>query len=404
MNFNNQITILKGYKNKMLYVWEPFCLIAPFYDVVIKNQYKNYAVAELFGFHCIIIRQYFFNFALKRIIVEIHSPWERELAMKKLLFFSLLSVSTIYLSGCEETPKGYNAKKSASSELSALNPNNEPLRIVSRALVTPTDVIPAGLVPNHVRGAHLYDNLLIEAEQAGLGENPLAAFAVDQTGLAGDDGWRCSSCHGYDYEGREFLGGAMNNLLELKEVRGIDEPYVYTALTVGFDILVNGVVQNVHNYSTILTDLQRADLGDFTAEETFDTHVFLKAAAGGTVVNAADLAGYGAEIWSGTVEPLPPLDGSAGSLRDVQGNAFDCMTCHDAASTVTDAQVHALAKTDPWLYFFRVLWGSPRAGSLPMIGDITAMPGLFEIIKVNPLYFGEPEDGAALLAHSQAQP
>ncbi|MDH5546751.1 MAG: hypothetical protein OEZ43_14255 [Gammaproteobacteria bacterium] len=317
------------------------------------------------------------------------------------IIFTAVCLLAVVLGGCGEKVPAVKHTKSALT--SKYNPEGKPLQIVSRATVSPNDIIPPDLVPNHVRGAHLYDDLTIEAGKTGLGDNPLAAFAVNNADLAGDEGWKCSSCHGYDYEGREFLGGAMNNLLELKEVRGIDEPYVYATLTNGFEILVNGAVQNVHNYSTILTNLQRADLGDFTAEETFDTHVFLKAAAGGTVVNGMELMAYGGEIWNGQVQPLPPLDGGNGSLRDVQGNAFDCATCHNGGSAITDAQVHQLAKTDPWFYFYRVLWGSPRAGSLPMIGDQTVMPGLFEIIKVNPLYFGEPEDGAAVLAYSQMQ-
>lgn len=321
----------------------------------------------------------------------------------KLLLCLSFSLLTFGLAGCEQHPPQASGKSKKENSVTA---NREPLQIVSRAIVGTRDVIPPGLIPNHVRGAHLYDNLLIEAGQTGLGVNPLAKYAVDQTGLTGDDAWRCSSCHGYDYEGRAFIGGAANNLLELKEVRGIDEPYVYAVLTNGFDILDKGVITNVHNYKTILTDLQRADLGDFTAEETFDTHVYLKAAAGGTVVNAMDAMGYGQEIWEGLVQPTP-LDGKPGSLRDIQGQPFACTTCHNGATVdakLTDTAIHTLAKTDPWFYFFRVLWGSPRAASAPMIGDVTAMPGLFEIIKVNPLYFGEPEDGAAVLAYSQSVP
>ena len=325
--------------------------------------------------------------------------------MKHKIILGLFA-ALIVIAGCTEQ----RARVSKEDRLSNIyNPDNEPLNIVARTTVRPTDIIPPDLVPNHIRGSHLYDNLLIEAGVAGLGDNPLAAFAVNPaglagTGLAGDEGWRCVNCHGYDFEGMEFLGGATNNILELKEVRGIDEPYVYSVLTSGFDILANGALINVHNYSTILTDLQRADLGDFTAEETFDTHVYLKASAGGTVVNAADLMAYGMEIWNGTVQPNPPLDGGNGSMRDVQGNAFDCATCHNPTSTITDAQVFTLAKTDPWLFLYRTMWGSPRTGSNPSIGDITMMPGLLEIVKVNPLYFGEAEDAAAVLAHAQAQP
>lgn len=322
----------------------------------------------------------------------------------KFLLCLSFSFLTFGLAGCGEQPPPKAFDKSKKANL--VSPNTEPLNVVSKAIVGTKDIIPPDLIPNHVRGAHLYDNLLIEAGKTGLGENPLAKYAASQIGLAGDDGWRCSSCHGYDYEGREFIGGAANNLLELKAVRGIDEPYVYAVLTQGFDILDKGVIKNVHNYSKILTDLQRADLGDFTAEETFDTHVYLKAAAGGTVVNAMDLLAYGQEIWDGTVKPTP-LDGQPGSLRDIQGKPFACTTCHNATTAnplYKEAAIHKLAKTDPWFYFFRVLWGSPRANSDPMVGDVTAMPGLFEIIKVNPLYFGEPGDGAAVLAYSQSKP
>jgi len=317
---------------------------------------------------------------------------------RKIITCIQLAIFIVILGGCEQTPQ------INSGAANAVDENRQSLRIVAAARIQPADAIPEGLIPNHVRGAHLYDNLLIEAGVSGLGENPLAAYAVDPTGLEGDEGWRCSSCHGYDYEGREFLGSAANNLLELKEVRGIDEPYVYVTLTEGFNIInADGTVENVHNYSAILEDIQRADLGDFTAEETFDTHIYLKAAAGGTVVNSAERAVYGGEIWNGTVLPAP-LDGGNGSLRDLQNNAFACVNCHDGASTVTDQQVFDLAKSDPWFFFFRALWGSPRLNSEPSIGDNTAMPGLFEIIKVNPLYFGEPEDGASVLAFAQSQP
>jgi len=309
------------------------------------------------------------------------------------------------LNGCEQRPPG----SSGSAITTGADIKEDTSRLESRAEwrlatveeIEPLDILPE-LAPNHVRGARLYDDILVEAGTIPDGDNPLIAFAAENADLAGADGWRCSVCHGYDFEGREFLGGAANNLLELSEVRGFTDEYVYVAITEGFSIIDGGAIVNVHNYSALLTDQQRVDLADFVANETFDTHIYLKAATGGTASIEFGDPVYGEELWTGMVAPVPGDGGSP--LRDVRGVEFKCDTCHGADGLlVAGKDVFAVAKTEPWRFFFRVLFGSPRAGADPGVDDPTVMPGLYEIVQVNGLHFGGPEQGAALLGYAQSQ-
>ncbi len=254
-----------------------------------------------------------------------------------------------------------------------------------------------GLQPSHVRGARIYDDLFIELDAASPGPNPMLAIGAGAT-LADTDSWRCSQCHGFDYEGGvlTFNNGATNNLLELRDVRGRDEEFVFNMLQTGFDAWDGAQVVNVHNYSALLSEQAIVDVSDFVVNEIFDTHEFVRAPASGAL---GDMVEGMAMYESVAVDAIPPL-------ARVDGSNFNCVDCHgaDARSGTAAIDIAIVAWSDPFRFLHRTLFGSPRSlATFPGFSvDPMVMPGLYEVILTDGLHFGGPEQGSAIMAHVQA--
>ncbi|MDH5217437.1 MAG: hypothetical protein OEX19_07070 [Gammaproteobacteria bacterium] len=272
---------------------------------------------------------------------------------------------------------------------------------LSSSAAAPVKIASSHLQPSHVRGARIYDNFLVELDLAGLGQNPLADLGVPTDPAAapsGDASWQCSACHGFDYEGGVFTfnSGATNNLLELREVRGWDETYVYEMLAMGFDAWNGSAVVNVHNYSGILTEQAITDVSDFVVNEIFDTHQFIRAPASGSLGDMVE----GMAIYNSVATgPIPPL-------ITVDGLNFNCVDCHGADAISGSAGIDLVASSwaDPFKWLHRSLFGSPRSlATYPgYVNDPNVMPGFYEVILTDGLHFGGPEQGAAVMAHVQA--
>jgi len=254
------------------------------------------------------------------------------------------------------------------------------------------------LSPSHVRGARIYDDFIIELAAAPPGPNPLVALA--DGGIPPDE-WRCSGCHGFDYEGvSTFNGGAEINLQDLIPVRGRDEEFVIHMLQGGF-MLPDGT--SAHDYTGILTPQAMVDVADFVVNEVYDTHEVLSAATG---VGLGDMM-EGADMWMNDLLPLPT--GVPAFIR-ADGTAFNCLQCHDGTNAnpaATDlAGLKASATADPFRFLHRTNFGSPRnAAALGFgYGDPTVMPGLYEVVLTDGLHFGGPEQAGAAMHYIQAQP
>lgn len=259
----------------------------------------------------------------------------------------------------------------------------------------------AGLEPSHVRGARIYDDFTIELAATVPGPNPLLALANEPTaGVTDTDSWRCSQCHGFDYEGGVFTfnNGATNNLLEIVyDVRWRDEGYIADFLFTGFDAWDGTAVVNVHNYSTLLTPQAIVDVSDFVANELYDTHMYVRAASNGSLGDHMN----GMALYNS----VPPVNGAIPPIIRVNGANFNCVDCHGADGLlVAGVDLYNVAWTDPFMFMHRVLFGSPRdLATFPDITaeDMTVMPGLYETVLTDGLHFGGPEQGADAMAHVQ---
>ena len=307
------------------------------------------------------------------------------------------SVSTVYNPKINPDTNGYIMRASESGE-----------RVVSQVpetLAANNTVLVGheGLEPSHVRGARIYDDFTIELSATVPGHNPIIAAIGTPTDpampAASDaDSWRCSHCHGFDYEGGvyTFNNGATNNLLELQHVRERDEDFVVHMLMNGFDVWDGTGVVNVHNYTGLLTMQSMVDVADFVVNEIYDTHKYVQAPSSGSA--HPESAAEGAELYSSTaVGTIPPI------IR-VDGSNFNCELCHGADGLlVAGIDLHTLAWTHPFEWLHRVNFGYPRAlATFPDFTlDTTVHPGLYEVVLTHGLHFGGPGEASALMAHAQ---
>lgn len=312
------------------------------------------------------------------------------------LLISVFTLVCIFLASCsEQRPVGAYVKKESDGYIMRDALGNRTNTSASPITITGGHT---ALEPSHVRGARIYDDFFIELDAAPPGPNPLVALGTGAT-LADADSWRCSQCHGFDYEGGvlTFNNGATNNLLELRDVRNRDEEFVFNLLLTGFDAWDGAGVVNVHNYSGLLSEQAIVDVSDFVVNEIFDTHEFVRAPSSGALGDMDEGMAIYNSMQTGIVPPLVRVDGSN----------FNCVDCHgaDARSGTAAIDIVAVAWEDPFRFLHRTLFGSPRSlATFPeFTTDAAVMPGLYEVILTDGLHFGGPEQGSAVMAHVQAQ-
>ncbi|MDH5728219.1 MAG: hypothetical protein OEZ58_04470 [Gammaproteobacteria bacterium] len=313
------------------------------------------------------------------------------------LQFAVITVSLLLIFACSEhipptTIAGPTTETSAEVNGYIIRNNGE--RVSSNAAPITIKQGHDGLEPSHVRGARIYDDFTIELDQVVAGPNPIVAIATSgPAGITDTDSWRCSQCHGFDYEGGvfSFNNGATNNLLELQDVRGRDEEFVIGLLFNGFDMWDGAAVQNVHNYSALLTPQAMVDVADFVVNEIYDTHMYIRAPSSGSLGDMAEgNAVYNSLIDAAGVSPIVRVDGSG----------FNCVSCHGVDGLgVAGIDLRASAWNDPFQFLHRTNFGSPRSlAAFPgFTVDVSVMPGLYELILTDGLHFGGPEQAAAAM-------
>ena len=110
-----------------------------------------------------------------------------------------------------------------------------------------------------VRGGRLYDHWSREAKEAPPNERH-PAFPRHRTTVAAADTWRCSECHGWDYNGRHGLVGIRNR-------KGSDPAAIVTLLK-----------DATHRYGGLMSESDLLDLANFVSRGQIDSVKLLEAA------------------------------------------------------------------------------------------------------------------------------
>jgi len=317
---------------------------------------------------------------------------------KSILYSSLIAVFGIYISGCTEQVPNSGVQPDNEKSLNYIVRDGLNNRVTVGDGSTNSPLFGhEALSPSHVRGARIYDDFLIELAAPPPGANPLTALAG---GAIPADEWRCSGCHGFNYEGVAQFNGADVNLQDLIPVRGRDEEFVIHMLQGGF-MLSDGSM--THDYTNILSPQAIVDVADFVVNEIYDTHEFVSAATG---------AGLGDMTEGGEMFNDPGLPEATGVPKFIRadGTPFNCLQCHDGTNAnpnATDlAGLKATVAADPFKFLHRANFGAPRDEATLGFGygDLTVMPGLYEVVLTNGLHFGGPEQASAVMHYIIMQP
>ncbi|MEW6504003.1 MAG: c-type cytochrome [Chloroflexota bacterium] len=188
-----------------------------------------------------------------------------------------------------------------------------------------------------VRGAQLYDDWTQVTGQAPPeGSHPIWSRQTTNT-RSGVDTWRCVSCHGWDYQGKDgaFASGA--------NYTGF--PGVYDAQSLPLDELkaiLSGQKDPQHDFTPYLNDADLTALAIFIRQGVIDDNRF---------IDPVSLKPIGGDLQNGK------------ALYE-QG----CASCHGSdGQTITfryegqTVSLGTLAVQDPWRFLHRTRFGTARA-------------------------------------------
>ncbi len=189
--------------------------------------------------------------------------------------------------------------------------------------------------PGVARGAALYDKwYAVVGTAAPQGNMPIWASQKTNT-RSGEDTWRCVSCHGWDYQGKDGAYRAGANYTGF--------PGVYQAAQKSTDEIVaalKGKTNPDHDFSKYLDDASLTDLAKFIQVGTPDDNRYIDLVA--LTVKGGDKA-HGKELYDG-----------------------QCATCHDADGAKTkfrldgrEATLGTIAVVDPWRFLHKTRFGTP---------------------------------------------
>jgi cytochrome c553 len=191
------------------------------------------------------------------------------------------------------------------------------------------------------RGGALYDKWYAVLDSAPpQGDMPLWAGQTTNT-LSGEDTWRCVSCHGWDYQGKDgaYRSGThytgFPGLYQIASQRTYDE--ILAAL--------KGGVNPQHDFTKYLDEASLNDLAIFIDSALIDDNQYIDQ-------RTLDVIGG---------------DATEGKQRYDQS----CASCHGADGITlrfrfegTDATLGTLAAKDPWRFLHKTRFGTPGT---PMI-------------------------------------
>ena len=266
------------------------------------------------------------------------------------------------------------------------------------------DFMHTTLTPNHVKGGRIYDNFIVELDAMITVENNLLQFAnpIDPAMVAPTipEGWSCSHCHGFGYKGGiyTFGNGVTPNLVESLNKRKITEEDIYNLLIYGINVFDGTAHVNTHNYDGILSIQAIVDVADFIVNEIFDPDQYLRTGTNESVINHMPSM----FIYKGAADLVKDPDPLA--VR-VNGIIFTCTECHGVAGRqVPNFDLYDLAWKDPYKWMHRTNFGTPRSQMLvPGIFSEgpSIHPGVYEVMLVKDLKFGNSRNTAHLLEYVQ---
>ena len=190
-----------------------------------------------------------------------------------------------------------------------------------------------------IRGARLYDNWFEELDvQPPAGDMPLWASQSTNT-RSGPDTWRCVSCHGWDYQGRDGAFSSGNHFTGF--------PGVFPGLENDPTLAIAGSTNPEHDFTEWLSSADIAALAAFIQSGTLDDNQFI------------DLTSR--RVLNGNIENGQAKYASA------------CASCHGANGTDMvfrmegqDVTLGTLAVTDPWRFLHRTRFGTAAAPDMPI--------------------------------------
>jgi mono/diheme cytochrome c family protein len=197
--------------------------------------------------------------------------------------------------------------------------------------------------PNIPRGAMLYDKwYAVLGVDAPAGNQPIWSRQTTNT-ISGPDTWRCVTCHGWDYQGKDGAYRAGSNYTGF--------PGLYTAMqtmsVADITAALKGQQDPQHDFSKYLDDASIGDLAGFLKNNLIDDTEYIDPVA--LKVKGGDAA-KGKELF------------------DAQ-----CATCHGAdgkkivmSLAGRDAFLGTIADVDPWRFLHKTRFGTP--GTQMVIG------------------------------------
>jgi mono/diheme cytochrome c family protein len=190
---------------------------------------------------------------------------------------------------------------------------------------------------NPTRGAMLYDNWYgVLGVQAPSGSHPIWGRQTTNT-RSGPDTWRCVSCHGWDYQGKDgaYRAGSGN-------FTGF--PGVYAAVqNLSQDEIIQvlkGVKDPQHDFSKYLDDASLTDLAGFLKTGLIDDSQYIDPQS--LSVKGGD-AGVGKQNYNAQCADCHGEDGAKLKFR-FEGR---------------DATLGTLAVIDPWRFLHKTRFGTP---------------------------------------------
>jgi thiosulfate dehydrogenase len=185
------------------------------------------------------------------------------------------------------------------------------------------------------RGAMLFDNwFAVLGVDAPDGDMPLWTSQSANT-RSGPDTWRCVTCHGWDYQGKDGAYRSGSNFTGFPGVLGaaeLGEAEITAAL--------QGQANPQHDFSAFLDETDLADLATFMKTGLVDDSQY---------IDSRTYKVIGGDLAAGR------------QLYDAQ-----CAECHGADGTKLkfrfeglDATLGTLASIDPWRFLHKTRFGTP---------------------------------------------
>lgn len=199
--------------------------------------------------------------------------------------------------------------------------------------------------PSIPRGGALYDNW-----PAALGKKPpsgnMPLWDRQKTNtISGPDTWRCVTCHGWDYQGKDGAYRAGTNYTGFPGVYQNSQKLSREQIIAQ----LNGTSDPAHNFKDLIGEGGLNDLAGFITQALIDDAQYINPIT--LDVIGGDMA-HGKTLFDGTCANCHGNDGQKIKFR------FEGM----------DATLGTLATLDPWRFLHKTRFGTPGTAMASFIG------------------------------------